>query len=91
MESLTRNVADLDSAERQVFERVLGRQLENNQRVFLQISVVDVQRSPVATAHPPVADDSVLPESYRLFKGLSDAEVAELETEILQRSESRPN
>ena len=88
---MTRNVADLNSDERQVFERVLGHQLENNQRLVVQISVMNAPSGPGPTAELAVTGDAALPESYRLFKDLSDDEVAELEADILQRSDSRPS
>ena len=41
MESIVRNVKDLDTAERQVYETALGQQLRENQQIVIRVLTPD--------------------------------------------------
>jgi hypothetical protein len=43
MESIIRNVKDIETAERHVYERVLGEQLRENQQVFIMVMTPNVE------------------------------------------------
>jgi hypothetical protein len=87
MNSVVRNVADLSADERHVYERVLGQPLQKDQRVIVQLMNADAAKG---TSPATNSAESIL-ESYEMWADLSDEQVAELESAILQRSESRPN
>jgi hypothetical protein len=84
MNSVVRNVADLSADERQVYESVLGQPLQNNQQIVVQVLSGNDSKGPLS-----LGDADVL-EPYAMWAELSDEEIAELESEILVRSESRP-
>jgi hypothetical protein len=88
MESVIRNVRDIDSRERQALEHVLGRQLRENQQVIIQVVTV-----PTAVADNPAPKGSEkLPAWCNVYDGLSDEEIAEVESVALRRSGfSRPS
>ncbi len=84
METITRNVKDIEDRERQVLERVIGRQLATNQQLIIQ----------VANLHPPqdVPGDSTqgngdLPDWCHVYAGLSDEAISSLEETVLERAE----
>ncbi len=85
MDSVVRNVADLPADERHVYESVLGQQLRDDQRVVVQL--VESGAGPVAATTKGAENQ---PAWYTIWADLSDAEIADLESAILQRSESRP-
>jgi hypothetical protein len=86
MESIIRNVRDIDSRDRQAIERVLGQQLKDNQKIIIQ--VVTVSDEPTVQEKPgngtPVAK---LPDWCNVLAGLSDEQIAEFEEVVLQRSD----
>jgi hypothetical protein len=88
MESLVRNVGDIDAHDRQALEHVLGQALRENQQLVIHIVNLNVQPETVET---PVSDHDnpvpELPEWCRVYEGLSDEEVADMEKTILQRAD----
>lgn len=87
MDSIVRNVTDLSADERHVYESVLGQPLRDDQQVIVRLVGTDVGQNTAATTNG--ADG--LPDWCTIWADLSDAEIAELESAILQRSDSRPN
>ena len=86
MESVIRNVRDIDSRERQALEHVLGQQLKENQKVIIQVVTL-----PPENGETEQTPDTQLPSWCNVFAGLNDDQVAEVEEVILQRSDlSRP-
>ncbi len=83
MESISRNVRDMGSADRRALEHVVGQTLRDNQKLVIQILSVDLLESPPATAAPA----GQLPDWCNVYEGLSDAEIAELEKTVLQRAD----
>ena len=85
MNSIVRNVADLTADERHVYESVFGQPLQNNQSIIVQLVTADDGKGAVRS----ICGADVL-EPYAMWAEFSDEEIAELESEILDRSESRP-
>ena len=83
MESVIRNVRDIDSRERQALEHVLGQQLKENQKVIIQ--VITVPTEPAEKVESP--SEARLSEWCNVFAGLTDEEIAGVEEVVLQRSD----
>jgi hypothetical protein len=91
MESMTRNVRDLDAEKRRSLETVLGHQLQDNQQVMIQVVSLNIEPNK-AQAEPPAAKDHgdatpQLPDWCNVYDGLTDDEIADLERTILRRAE----
>jgi hypothetical protein len=87
MDTVIRNVDEIDSPDRQALEHVLGHPLREDQQVVIR--VVSRQAPP-----PPREREggAALPDWCNVYAGLSDAEIAELEKIILTRADlSRPS
>jgi hypothetical protein len=84
MESIIRNVRDIDGRDRQALEHVRGQELKENQKIIIQVVTVSdeatVQEKPGNGT--PVAK---LPDWCNVLAGLSDAQIAEFEEIVLQR------
>ncbi len=85
MESIIRDVSALDDAQRHALEDVIGRQLQENQRLVIQIVFLDLKDVPPAQPSSIVAGK--LPAWCNVYEGLSDAEIAELEKVVLTRAD----
>lgn len=77
MESISRTVSEFAAPQRQAIEQMLGHPLRDDQQVTISVQP-DI-------AEPPAAR---LPEWLDLFAGLTDEEVNDLESAILQRDRS---
>jgi hypothetical protein len=93
METVIRNVGEIDALDRVALEHVLGHALRENQQLVIRIVNLQVQPE---TVTPPVqyrANGSpILPEWCNVYEGLSDDEIADVEKTILQRADlSRPS
>ena len=84
MESAIRNVAELSADERHVYENVLGQPLRDDQRIIVQL-LDGGQIAPISINGP-----GELPDWCAIWADLSDEEIADLESAILERSDSRP-
>jgi hypothetical protein len=93
METVIRNVGDIDAKDRQALEHVLGQRLENSQQLVIRI--VNIHKKPAPTAEKVPhgqADGAKLPHWCDVYAGLSDEEIADLEKSILTRADlSRPS
>ena len=85
METIIRHVRDIESDERRVLEHVIGRQLQANQQVIIQ--VVTLGGQPVEEATEQNAPPDKLPEWCNVYGGLTEREITEVEETILQRSD----
>jgi hypothetical protein len=83
MESTVRNVRDIKSSERLVLEHVLGRQLKENQQVIIQVVDVGMERSDQRDEAAP----NQLPDWSKVYAGLTDDQIAEVEEVILRRAD----
>lgn len=97
MESISRNVGDLTTAELQVYETVLGHQLHAGQQIIVQLIDVDAsdaKAQPTASSQEngaPQNGDAKLPDWCDVYCGLSDKEIEEVEESILARSPASRN
>ena len=82
MERIERNVRDIDRSDRHVLEHVVGQALRDNQRLIIQIAEVDLAReTPATDGQPP----QTLADWTKVYEGLSDQEIEEIEAVILDR------
>jgi|HubBroStandDraft_6_1064221.scaffolds.fasta_scaffold1135317_2 hypothetical protein len=79
MEQVARNVRDLGNEERRIYEAALGEPLREDQQVILRVVTPSEPRVPTTA--------ETLPDWCKVYEGLSEAEVAEIETAILDRNE----
>ena len=83
METLVRNVRDLDQSDRSALERVVGHQLCESQRLVIQVLNTGAEEPAV-----PTADDE-LPAWTDVYEGLSGSEIDELDAAIARTHSSR--
>lgn len=83
MESVTRNVAEIGTADRQALEHVLGQQLRENQQVVIHVVNMDMQ--PAKPDGSPQAGK--LPDWCHVYEGLTDDQIADLEKVVLTRAD----
>jgi hypothetical protein len=86
MDSIIRNIGDLSSNERHVYENVFGQSLRDDQQVIVML-VESCPGDGIAATTNGV-EGNLAP--YKIWANLDDAEIGELESAILQRSDSRP-
>lgn len=84
MEEIIRNVCDLAPDERRTWELAVGRALQDGQQVVLRVPDVSTKSEPSTTVASPTA---TLPDWCNVFEGLSDAEIAAIEDDILRRAD----
>ncbi|HXY35527.1 MAG TPA: hypothetical protein VEI07_14950 [Planctomycetaceae bacterium] len=80
MDQIARNVRDLGKEERRVYEAALGETLREDQQVILRVV------TPTQSKVPAVDNCKSLPDWCNVYDGLSDAEVVEIESAILDRN-----
>ena len=83
METVVRNVRDLEQDDRSALERVIGHQLRETQQVIVNVVNLDL-----ATSQPMLGSQHAndVPEYWKIYEGLSDAEVDQLDQAIRQRA-----
>jgi hypothetical protein len=84
METIVRNVRDLPQPDRSAMERVLGHQLRESQQLVIQVMSIAVEETDQAT---PATGQ--LPDWCNVYKGLTDAEIDELDSSIVRSHSSR--
>ena len=82
MDTIIRDVRDIELENRNALEHVLGHKLNENQRVIIQV-VSPTKEVAVENG----TDGTRLPDWCDVFAGLSDEEIAEIESVIRQRSD----
>ena len=85
MDTIIRNVQDIDTADRSALEHLLGQKLRERQQVVIQLVSLDVA-APVE-GEEVSALVTALPEWCHVFEGLSDQELQELDQVILSRAD----
>jgi hypothetical protein len=83
MESVMCSVKDIETADRQALEHVLGRPLGDDQQLVIQVVRGDASKTHAAAASPPV----MLPDWCNVYEGLSDEQLAALEAVVLTRAD----
>jgi hypothetical protein len=88
MESIVRNVRDIDAEDRPALEHVVGRTLQDNQRLIIQVTEVETGReSPAADTRPVQTVD----DWTKVYEGLSDEEVENIDKIIKTRAKLTRN
>ena len=87
MKSIEQNVGDIADDDRRVFEKVLGHKLQENQRVIIQVTDIDASKTNGSDSQNRPSGTNL--DDWAIFQDLSDEEVAELESAILERSPGR--
>lgn len=86
MENIRRNVRDLGSNERRVYEDVIGHELAENQQIIIQVITIDTGSQQSKDGSRGGSGDT-LPDWCNVYAGLTDAETEEIESVVLQRSD----
>jgi hypothetical protein len=84
METIVRNIRDLDVSDRAALERVVGHELSETQRV-----IVNVVNAELPEENPPDTARRVnpnVPDWWRIYDGLSAEEVDRLDAAVRQRA-----
>jgi hypothetical protein len=82
MDTVIRNVDEIDARDRQSLEHVLGLSLRENQQ--LVINIVDLEIPVEAVPTTDIANGKpTLPAWCHVYEGLSDDEIAAMEQTIL--------
>lgn len=82
MEAITRNVRDIDTAERRVLEHVIGQKLTENQQLVIGVINLDLAQA----AAPPAPTPDKVPAWWNVYEGLSDEDVERLDKAIRPRA-----
>jgi len=84
---MEQNVGDFAADDLRVFEKVLGHKLQESQRVIIQ--VMDIRASKTNGSDSQNRPSGTNLDDWAIFRDLSNEEVAELESVILERSPGR--
>jgi hypothetical protein len=91
MEAIVRKVQDIGERERHVLESVLGQKLRVTQQVIIQVVTFGSEAAPTPEKAPTPAKEE-LPDWCNVYEGLTDDEIADLESVILERASlTRPS
>ena len=82
MENVIRNVADIDAADRQALEHVIGKHLAEHQQVIISVVNLDLT-SPGESAQ---AAPQAVPAWWNIYEGCTDEEVDRLDQAVRQRA-----
>jgi hypothetical protein len=90
MDTIVRNVGDIDAQDRRALEHVLGQRLEPNQQLVIRVINLHVAPADQAKLAEGAQIFAALPDWCDVYAGLSDSEIADLEKAILARPEVLP-
>jgi hypothetical protein len=89
MDSIVRNISEMNDGDRRALEHVVGRELHADQQLVIHIVNLD--------KHQQKSDDSALPVNglpdwTDVYAGFSEKDIAEIEAIALQRADlTRPS
>jgi hypothetical protein len=81
MDEIIRNVRDIDTADREALEHVVGRKLGENQQLIISVVNLALAAPAVDEARPPSGQ---LPDWCNIYEGLTDVEIDEIEKSIVR-------
>ncbi len=84
METVVHNVRDLEQSDRSALERLVGHQLRESQKLVIQVMPGTIEEP---APEVPIAGE--LPSWCRVYEGLTDAEIDELDQSIVREHSSR--
>ncbi|HUY93289.1 MAG TPA: hypothetical protein VMV10_31465 [Pirellulales bacterium] len=91
MGEFVRNVNEIDSADRQAVEHLLGQPLRENQKLVIRVLAVEADQQASVEPQPSAGETASLPDWCNVYEGLSEEEIAELKRTVLMRADlSRP-
>lgn len=82
METVIRDVRDLNQGDRSALERVVGHQLGESQRLVIQVMSLAV---PATSGR----GNGALPEWCNVYEGLTDEQIDEIDRSIVRSRSSR--
>ena len=85
METITRNVGDLQAHERSAVEQLVGHRLRENQQLIIQVVSIDMGGG----EKPNGSQGDELPPWCNVYEGLNDEQIAEIEKSIVRTPGSR--
>jgi hypothetical protein len=85
METIVRNVRDLDHSDRSALERVVGHQLSERQKVV--VNVVDLDAAADASEPKQRPQCGGIPEWWNIYDGLTDEEIDRLDQAVRRRAD----
>ncbi len=85
MEMITRNVKDIETADRQALEHVISQHPADDQQ--LVIHVAKMEALPQDTPTDSVPTTGSLPDWCNVYQGLTDKAISSLEETVLKRAE----
>jgi hypothetical protein len=92
MDTIVRNVGDIDAGDRQALEHVLGQRLQQNQQLVIRVINLHGTLATHGESTGCAQGSSTLPDWCDVYGGLSDEEIADLEKTILTRADlTRPS
>ena len=80
METIIRQVRDMDTSERSTLEQLVGHSLRENQQLIIQVITLS------APGKQPVIPATTLPDWCNVYEGLTDEQIAGVEQVALQRA-----
>ncbi len=80
METIIRQVRDLEANERSTIEQLVGHSLRDNQKLVIQVVTLD-DSAEKSTA----PGDKALPDWCNVYEGLTEEQVADLEQVVLRQ------
>lgn len=81
MDHIIRDVTELGDDQRRAFEQVLGQSLRDDQQI-----VLGVQNPRQQQPDGPGIDQCTVPDWWKVYEGLSDAEIDDLDAADCQRA-----
>ncbi|MCO6455830.1 MAG: hypothetical protein J5I93_11085 [Pirellulaceae bacterium] len=85
MESIVRNISDIDTADRRALEHVLGQPLLENQQIIIHVLNVGEGTAKAGSAPISPVAAGALPAWCNVYEGLSDEDINQIEEVILDR------
>jgi hypothetical protein len=85
-DAIIRNVQDIDDADRLALEHVLSRKLAKNQQVIIRIISLTSEDQASDGASPESRNLAALPDWCKVYEGLTDEQMTDLEKVVLQRA-----
>jgi hypothetical protein len=86
MDAITRNVRDIDQADRDALEHVIGQSLREDQQVVISVRIASPPPSQ-STEASGVPTDEHVPDWWNVYEGLSDEEIDRLDKAIRERAD----